>query len=212
MMQEERSAKSELPSFWVPGETPSNQRKSEGKVGKVHPTCPAAENSKPHDFALRSLITVRFTEERQTSSSKESGTGEGATEDEKWEMKRMCPACHKVLSNSTKAILAKPCGHVLCKPCSARFQKVEGKSAHDVVVVGEGDGEDEQAGVVRCYVCQENVTAGWKGKGKKEKRKRDLEKKEKIVERGLVELSCEGTGFAGGGRNVVKKDGLSFQC
>jgi nitric oxide synthase-interacting protein len=184
-MNDERNPKSELPSFWVPGETPDN-KKSDLKTIKQHPTCPAAALDKPHDFTLRTLIAVKFNEEKTTDSEKSS---------------RSCPACNKALSNSTKAVLAKPCGHVLCKPCSERFQKPPEKSAHDA----------EHDDTVRCYVCQEDVTAGRKTKRKKESTESG-EKKESRVERGLVELSSEGTGFAGGGKNMVKKEGVAFQC
>lgn len=199
----ERNGKSELPSFWVPGETPSNQ-KSDLKKTKLHPTCPAAETDKPHDFTLKSLVAVKFTGEEKSQSESKSSDKEAGDADGDKNAARSCPACNKALSNSTKAVLAKPCGHVLCKPCSNRFQKAKEKNVHD-----EGEGGEEE-GTVRCYVCQEDVTAGRKiKKGKKD----NAEGKEgKGGERGLVELSCEGTGFAGGGKNMVKKGGLSFQC
>ncbi|TKA46950.1 hypothetical protein B0A54_03906 [Friedmanniomyces endolithicus] len=179
-------AKSDLPSFWVPGETPDN-KKADLKTIKQHPTCPAAAADKPHDFTLKTLVTVHFNEEPPTSASGPPT--------------RSCPSCHKALSNSTKAVLAKPCGHVLCKPCSDKFQKPPEKSAHDVDV-------DE---TVRCFVCAEDVTQGRIVKRKKDEVEGKKEKEGK-VERGLVELSSEGTGFAGGGGNMVKKEGVAFKC
>jgi len=175
---------SELPSFWVPGKTPDHN-KSDLKIIKKHPTCPAAANDKPHDFTLKTLVPVLFHSDDSITASSEVPT-------------RTCPSCNKTLSNGTKAVLAKPCGHVLCKPCSDKFQKPPEKTAHE-----------EHDETVRCYVCQEDVTAG-----KKTKRKKDAESGEKDakVERGMVELSSEGTGFAGGGTNMVKRDGVAFQC
>jgi nitric oxide synthase-interacting protein len=60
---------------------------------------------------------------------------------------------------------------------------------------------------VRCYVCSEDVTPG-----RKRKVKRKDSEKEESVELGMVEISSEGTGFAGGGKNMVKKEGVAFQC
>lgn len=184
VMSEEKNAKSELPSFWVPSETPDN-KKSALKAIKEHPTCPAAAADKPHDITLKKLVTVKFNEEKTDDSADKSS--------------RTCPSCNKALSNATKAVLAKPCGHVLCRPCSDKFQNPPEKSAHD----------ENQDDTVRCYVCQEDVTSGRKSRRKKDEGSGEKESK---VERGLVELSSEGTGFAGGGKNMVKKEGVAFQC
>ncbi|KAF2215350.1 hypothetical protein CERZMDRAFT_82377 [Cercospora zeae-maydis SCOH1-5] len=184
LMDDEKKSKPHLPAFWVAGETPDN-KKSDVKALKQHPTCPAASADKPHDFTLKSLIAVNFTEEMSSAGSKVK--------------QRSCPACNKALSNSTKAILAKPCGHVLCKPCSDKFQKAAEKSSHD----------KEHDGSIRCYVCQEDITPG-----RKTKRKKDTAtgEKESKTERGLVEMAADGTGFAGGGKSEVKKHGVAFQC
>lgn len=187
LMTDEKQ-KAELPSFWVPSQIPEN-KKSDLKAIKPHPTCPAAEAEKPHDFTLKGLVSVKFNEEK---SEKDVGTSSS--------MVRSCPSCNKALTNSTKAVLAKPCGHVLCKPCSDKFQRASEKSAHET---------EWDETTVRCYVCQEDVTSG-----RKTKRRKDPESgvKESKIERGLVELSSDGTGFAGGGKNMVKKSGVAFQC
>ena len=175
----------ELPSFWAPSETPDN-RKGDIKAIKAQPTCPAASVDKPHEFSLKGLVTLHFSELKSAND----------LETRTW----VCPSCDKALSNSTKAILAKPCGHVLCKPCSDKFQKPAEKSAHDA----------EHDATVRCHVCQEDVTSG---RQLRRKRNADGDKeKGSKVERGLVELSSDGTGFAGGGANMVKKQGVAFQC
>ncbi|KAK5137850.1 hypothetical protein LTR08_006618 [Meristemomyces frigidus] len=183
---EKQDAKSELPSFWVPSETPGN-KKADLKTIKEHPTCPAAAADQPHDFTLKTLVAVRFTEDKPTGGSDTPA--------------RTCPSCNKALSNSTKAILAKPCGHVLCRPCSEKFQKAPDKSAQDA----------ERDDTIRCHVCQDDVTPGRKAKRSKGA-DGNAKVKESKVERGLVELSSEGTGFAGGGKNMVKKLGVAFQC
>jgi nitric oxide synthase-interacting protein len=187
----------DLPAFWVPGKTP-NAHKADVKPPKAHPTCPAAAADQSHEFTLKTLVNVHFTEDKQVNNTTNS-SGESAADSSL--PTRTCPSCNKSLSNATKAVLAKPCGHVLCKPCSDKFQRAADKSAHDEV-------HDE---TVRCYVCQEDVTPG--RRSKKRKAAEGEEKgKEAKVDRGLVELSSEGTGFAGGGKNMVKRQGVAFQC
>ena len=66
-----------------------------------------------------------------------------------------------------------------------------------------GAGEEEGGGGVRCYVCSADLTPGT------EKQKH---KKEEKVRRGTVELRSEGTGFAGGGKNMARRGGVAFQC
>jgi nitric oxide synthase-interacting protein len=186
----------ELPSFWVPSQIPDNQ-KADVKIVKAQPTCPAGSSKSQHPFTLKTLVTVKFTEDERSDAngSSANGTADGKV--------RTCPSCNKALSNATKAVLAKPCGHVLCKPCSEKFQRPPEKSAHD----------EEMDETVRCYVCQEDVTPGRKVKAKGGDGEDGKAKGEKSkVERGLVELSSEGTGFAGGGKNMVKKEGVAFQC
>ncbi|GAB7333478.1 hypothetical protein MBLNU13_g05071t1 [Cladosporium sp. NU13] len=181
----------ELPAFWVPGKIPAAQ-KAELKAPKQHPTCPAAAADKPHDISLKSLVSVRFTEGSEGKDTANSDSSSTPT--------RTCPSCNKTLSNATKAVLAKPCGHVLCKPCSDKFQRAAEKSAHDKV-------HDE---AVRCYVCQENVTPSVAKKREGGEKKKE-DKKDKI-EKGLVELCSDGTGFTSGGTNMVKRQGVAFQC
>jgi nitric oxide synthase-interacting protein len=111
------------------------------------------------------------------------------------DQKHTCPACSKALSNSTKGVLAVPCGHVLCKPCADKFLKSDDPDPHN---------PKSEHGVVRCYVCEEDLTSKPKSGDKKSS------KKDK-VKRGLVQLRSDGTGFAGGGKAMVEKDGLAFK-
>jgi nitric oxide synthase-interacting protein len=205
---EERSAKSALPSFWVPGETPANHV-AVPKAIKRHPTCPAAAAAdKPHDFSLKTLITVHFEEGDESKSSNGATSGDKTSNKDADTPTRTCPSCHKVLSNATKGMLAMPCGHVLCKACSDKFQRPQ-KSE-----ILADHGEDDRE---RCFVCQEDITPSDAQKSKKKKRKdkRTEGADEDLVDtrqRGLVEICSDGTGFAGGGTNMVRKEGVAFQC
>ncbi|KAI0586967.1 Nitric oxide synthase-interacting protein [Pyrenophora tritici-repentis] len=116
--EERKAAKGHLPSFWVPGETPDQHHKNAEKA-KQTPICPCSDPDHPHGLSLKGLTSVNFHEEKSQETGKSI---------------RTCPACQKSLSNSSKAMLAIPCGHVLCKPCVDKFLKPEHRhhrDAHD---------------------------------------------------------------------------------
>ncbi|KZF21646.1 hypothetical protein L228DRAFT_239606 [Xylona heveae TC161] len=260
-LNEERAkSTAHLPSFWVPSQTPesgsgnsANLYKVE-KPPKLNPVCPASDRDRPHNYSLKTLVTVQFTEE------KDSKTGE---------LQRVCPSCQKALSNSTKAMLAKPCGHVLCKPCVEKFMapnlaapsvpsssgtstpassantpsattantsdplrhqsllKAKAKaSAHDA---------DHDRPHVHCYVCDADLGPKFPGllgdtsttttnngtsqatenapqNDDNDNEKDSKSKKKDKIKPGLVQINCDGTGFAGGGQSKVDKLGVAFQC
>jgi len=76
------------------------------------------------------------------------------------------------------------------------------------------DGESEDMSQVRCYVCEEDLTATSTAKKKKPgKDGKAAGKEDKDSPKpGLVEISADGTGFAGGGKNMAKREGVAFQC
>lgn len=92
-------------------------------------------------------------------------------------------------------MLAKPCGHVLCKNCVTKF----------MVPIQDTHAPEADQGKVACFVCDADLTE------RKEKLSKEKAGKEKIRP-GLVEINSEGTGFASGGSNLVSKEGVSFQC
>lgn len=73
----------------------------------------------------------------------------------------------------------------------------------------------ELHGRIICYVCETDLTprdcspekTGADGGKKKSKKAKD-----EALRPGLVAISSEGTGFAGGGGNVATKKGVAFQC
>ncbi|KAF7511124.1 hypothetical protein GJ744_005355 [Endocarpon pusillum] len=174
-------------SFWVPGvdvKSSNPHMQANEKPSKLHPICPASTPSTKHPYSLRTLITVHFTEEK---------------DDKTESIVRTCPACKKGLSNSSKATLAKPCGHVLCGSCVEKFMKLP-----DIPHAHNPDPKEKDAYLL-CYVCETDVTERRQKPGKEHGGKDKMRP-------GLVEISCEGTGFAGGGTNMAKRQGVAFQC
>ncbi|KLU87427.1 zinc ion binding protein, partial [Magnaporthiopsis poae ATCC 64411] len=197
----EKANKPTLPSFWAPTVTPtSNQHNVLHEIKKhvkKEPVCPSSKEDNPHPLSLHSLTAIHFTEdgdpaeEQEGTDAKDSGSSSARTP-----RQRICPACRKALSNSSKAVLAKPCGHVVCKSCVAQFMTPSGR------IDAHAPGADPDG--VRCFVCDADVT--------ERKPSSEKHKKERTTAPGLVELRSEGTGFSASGVNQVKKLGVSFQC
>ncbi|KAI1004491.1 hypothetical protein K3495_g3723 [Podosphaera aphanis] len=189
VIHDEKAAKTILPSFWVPSNTPSSNTKNIlhkiPKPPKLAPICPESCPDSPHGYSLSSLVEVVFTEERDCTT--------GLSQ-------RTCPACKKALSNNSKAILAKVCGHVLCKGCVSKFMSPP--AVHDPHLL-----EEDQNKIV-CFVCNAILNAPPKKGSKRVKTHHGKEK----IQTGLIEIRCEGTGFASGGLTTVEKKGIAFQC
>jgi nitric oxide synthase-interacting protein len=195
MDDEKKASAKHLPSFWAPSQTPVGTKVSiPEKPPKLNPLCPSSSESSPHNLTLKTLTSIRFTEEKSGGKTL-----------------RSCPACRKALTNISKGVLAIPCGHVLCKSCVDQFMKP--------VMTPDPHNPGMEHGVLRCFVCETNLMDEDEndetkvienGNGKRSKNKKD--KNKEAVNRGLVELRSEGTGFAGGGKNTVEKSGVAFQC
>ncbi|KAJ5218491.1 uncharacterized protein N7498_000590 [Penicillium cinerascens] len=193
------SSKSALPSFWVPSLTPATDPNeiAANKNVKLTPICPGSSDTNRHGYSLKSLVDVHFTEEKGSDGS----------------VARVCPSCKKNLSNGLKAMLTKPCGHVICSPCVTKFMAPHNNTSDPHASKEEQEKSAELHGQVLCYVCETDLTpreekADADGGKKKSKKKA----KDDAVRPGLVAISSEGTGFAGGGGNVATKKGVAFQC
>lgn len=197
-IDDEKAALPVLPSFWAPTITPSSNTRDTlhevVKRTKTSPLCPASPEDKPHTYSLHALVTVHFAVEADDDDNGRSKPTEKAV--------RICPSCKKRLGNSSKAMLARPCGHVLCGGCVGKFMKPN--KHHD-------DPHAQEFAALRCYVCEADLTdrRDENPKGKKKKDNKDKDK----VRPGLVELRSEGTGYSAGGTNEVHKNGVAaFQC
>ncbi|KAF3087775.1 hypothetical protein TWF569_011525 [Orbilia oligospora] len=188
----EKSAASapKLPSFWIPSLTPSlsTSEIAPTKPPKLQPVCPGSDPEKLHNYSLKSLVSVKFAEE----SEEKNKHGETA---------RICPSCKKGLSNETKAVVAKPCGHVICKPCVKKF------------ILHSDDPHFHFSGkehIIQCSVCEADLSEPSSSKSSK---KKDKDKDKETIKPGLVQISSDGTGFtAGGGKVLAKKEMVAFQC
>ncbi|KAI1358490.1 ENOS interacting protein [Xylaria arbuscula] len=221
-IDDEEAAKPSLPSFWVPSVMLSSKARDAAalhevvrKKKKTGPVCPASAEDKPHAYSLHSLVSIRFTTESRGDGDGDGGStnGNGSGSGSGGKEVRICPSCKKALGNSSRAMLAKPCGHVLCGSCVDKFMKPDSKLHHHHHDPHATEPED----VLRCYVCDADLTdrgqdeeEGDHRDGKKEKKKdKDKEK----IKPGLVELRSEGTGYSAGGTNQVRKTGgAAFQC
>ncbi|MCJ1243543.1 hypothetical protein MMC30_000740 [Trapelia coarctata] len=201
-LDDEKSDKPSLPSFWVPSLTPSSTIAHTTKRLKLHPFCPASAEDSTHHLSLKTLVPVHFSTSTTASSKQATSSDDGP--------QRICPACKRALKNGVKAMLTIPCGHVICKSCVGNFMTPRELPPDPHAA----DGESRETSQIRCYVCEENLTDTSSVKKKKTGKDGKASGKEdrESLKPGLVEVSAEGTGFAGGGKNMAKREGVAFQC
>jgi nitric oxide synthase-interacting protein len=214
----QKAAKPTLPSFWVPSLTPSTTAGAE-KTVKLNPVCPCSSPESPHSLSLKSLVSIHFSTSK--APEKDAIPGSGSSKSQPDESSRVCPACTKPLKTGVKAMLAIPCGHVICKACVSKFMTPK---EHVPDPHAFEKGEATESASVTCYVCSTDLTdyemtaksknakATGESGGGEDKNKAKREKEKERLKPGLVEVKSEGTGFAGGGKNIVGKRGIAFQC
>lgn len=177
-------------SFWVPGEMSAVRKEQPTKPTRTKTICPASvsQTSKgkknehvedEHELSLKTMLPVKFTKE--TTTSDESLSKESAPE------KCICPACNKVLSNITRAVLVKRCGHVLCKACSDKFLVSPEEHPHPLLSRVPNSDKQEDQGCATCYVCSLPIL---------KKFKNGVNRLDSTS--GIVDIYCGGTGFAKG--------------
>ncbi|KAJ3021431.1 hypothetical protein HKX48_008525 [Thoreauomyces humboldtii] len=125
-----------LPSFWIPSLTP-DAKLVVIQAPKIETMCTATES--PHPVSVKKLIDVKFTTDKSDATQ------------------RVCPACLKTLTNGSKIVVLKNCGHVLCKGCSTRFVRpthkchicdIKCKDKDIIAFQGEGTGFSSGGGKV----------------------------------------------------------------
>ncbi|EXJ90875.1 hypothetical protein A1O1_03980 [Capronia coronata CBS 617.96] len=240
---DQKKPKSSESSFWVPGSdslaAATKGSKSSQKL-KFHPICPASTPETKHNYSLKSLVTVNFTESDAEAGSRTNRDGNLN------EPVRICPSCKKALTNTSRPMLgtAEGCGHVICGACADLFLSgSEGQGATATTAGGnnprtkaatveitpngttENMNDGSQSRVrpqINCFVCEADLSGSTAATSEEKQEdqgsKKDKDKKDKHRSKDknsggrLVEISCEGTGFAGVGANVTKRDGVAFQC
>ncbi|KAK5040145.1 hypothetical protein LTS07_000642 [Exophiala sideris] len=108
--------------------------------------------------------------------------------------------------------------HALC-PISTPENK-HTYSLKTLVRIKFSEAEGSNTERMACYVCEADLSGTTTKEHdendateEKESKKSKKDKKNGTLGKGrLVEISCEGTGFAGGGANMAKRDGVAFQC
>lgn len=219
--EKERKKKTSEASFWIPSTSTNTAAAAAAnnkmtKASKLHPICPASTPSTQHTYSLKTLITVNFSEEDESSSAS-APTNNGSSSIKA--KTRICPSCKKALTNTSRPMLgasAEGCGHVVCGNCVDLFLRVPSSAPGTAAAAARQE--------IRCYVCEADLSGAsaiseQQDEGDKDSKHHHHHKdkpKNKLKQHGkrgrLVEISCEGTGFAGGGSNMAKREGVAFQC
>jgi nitric oxide synthase-interacting protein len=87
----------------VPSLTPATEADIISKPIKLTPICPASTEDNRHEYSLKTLVDVHFTEDKSEDLASTQ-----------LQTSRVCPSCKKVLTNGLKA-MRKSCSLVFSK-------------------------------------------------------------------------------------------------
>lgn len=187
--QEEQDAKkSQLPSFWLPSLTPSQQQDAL-EVGLWDengvPTKPMCRAGKPHPLNVKQLTFLNFWKPSNFKA-----------EEEPTPLGSACPTCQAAFNQTSHAYVLRTCGHVVCRTC-----------VHTLVL--------EPAGYKGEVESLQSTKKGERGNKSERKQKvkgqcAHCDAHIKDLAKDLVKLQREGTGYAAAGNKTVAKKGIAF--
>ncbi|KAI9330960.1 hypothetical protein BDR26DRAFT_938617 [Obelidium mucronatum] len=119
--------KASLPSFWVPSLTPeATPTIIEALPSKLDLKCTACVP--PHTISsFKKLVKINFTAQKGTAKEKDAIQESSSISSNNADGGKVCPSCVKTLTNGSKIMIVKECGHAICKDCFGRFIKGSGK-------------------------------------------------------------------------------------
>jgi len=151
-----------------------------GKSGQVKMGAVCRGGGDRHSFALKDLISVKFS--YHAEAKEVAGANEGKDPGE-----AVCPSCMKKLSNNVIMFLMKPCAHVVCRTCTETLVRPPPttSTSPDNGDLRKDNGEETHA----CVVCDTQL------------RKKDIIELKRegtgFASGGLAETSRGGISFQG---------------
>jgi nitric oxide synthase-interacting protein len=106
-------------AFWIPQNQPKNETKTKENFQKI--LCHIGD----HTISSKKLLTVKFKVKDEICS---------------------CPVCNNDINAGMKIALLKPCGHVVCTKCIARFLGTKKCPVCDLLFTGTVDLQQEGTG------------------------------------------------------------------
>ncbi|PWN22880.1 hypothetical protein BCV69DRAFT_280493 [Microstroma glucosiphilum] len=195
--EQKASRRRKLPSFWLPSLMPSEKEGDVdlNKVGSsLEPRC-RVENEHGHSISIKSLTPVKFSRAPTAANGTASNASEASSSSSS-NSPIICPSCKKAISNSHRLFTVRRCSHTFCNSCAESLIYAPAKAALKAKKeAADEDGADAKKSSASDVACCPECAEG---------RIRDVDKD-------VIKLFREGTGYAASGGAEAKKKGIAFQ-